>query len=38
MENMILGFVVFVLLVAADLIFVEPELKKLHNRVDNNKK
>ena len=38
MENMILGLIVFILLATADLIFVEPELKKLHNRLDNNKK
>lgn len=38
MENMILCFIVFILLLMADLIFVEPKLKKLHEHLDNDKK
>jgi hypothetical protein len=35
MDNFIVGGVVFILLFAADLVFIEPNLKKLHKRLDN---
>lgn len=37
-ETLIASIIVFVLILAADLIFIEPSLKALHERLDNDKK